>query len=59
MSATGQEQRGKVLFKFVLLGGDCVTEQEKKDTDTVNMTNTSGTHHHMIYAIHEGFDFAT
>lgn len=29
-----------------------MTEQEEKDTDTVNMTNTSGTHHHMIYAIH-------
>lgn len=29
-----------------------MTEQEKKHSDTVNMTNTSGTHHHMIYAVH-------
>lgn len=34
-----------------------MTEQEKKDTDTVNMTNTSGTHHHMIYAVHVEFDY--
>ena len=52
------EPWGKVLFQFVSLGGECVTEQEKKDTDTVNMTNTSGTRHHMIYALHVRFDYA-